>query len=320
MKAARPLATLGMIAGYLGVAALIVGFLVIRASGGALLGRAEKTYGVVLPKVSGVEPDKTSVLTPSGVTIGVVTDMRLSTSNASLQVKLSEPYELHRDASAGVITKTIIGEKAVVLYPGSASQPPLRAGAKIRRVHKELSDPSDALDPLVAAVDKLAPLDAGALLQQLQDQIGPTVAQLDSLLAEVEAIKTGIGNQDGVAARLLTRTSALVGAVASRDAEITAIVDNLTRLSIDLNDLVADNLGAVGQILDLTTQLADVLASKETQLAQALDAFPGIVDKLNVLLDSAVRLLNGEKDRAVQVYVTNLPEIDQMLTILKEGR
>ena len=267
-----------------------------------------------------MEPDKTSVLTPSGVTIGVVTDMRLDPSSAHLQVKLSRPFTLHSDASVGVITKTIIGEKAVVLYPGSRSQPDLRDGDTIRRAHEEISDPSDALDPLVAAVDKLAPLDAGELLKELQAGIGPAVAQLDTLLADVERIKAGMGSQDGVAGRLLERTAALVTVVASRDTEINAVIDNLALLSVEMNDLVTENLAAAQEILALTTQLADVLVSREARLAEALDALPGILDRLNVLLDSAVRLLNGEKDRAIQVLVTNLPEVDQLLAILKEVR
>ena len=136
----------------------------------------------------------------------------------------------------------------------------------------------------------------------------------------MERIKAGMGSQDGVAGRLLERTAALVTVVASRDTEINAVIDNLALLSVEMNDLVTENLAAAQEILALTTQLADVLVSREARLAEALDALPGILDRLNVLLDSAVRLLNGEKDRAIQVLVTNLPEVDQMLAILKEGR
>lgn len=146
MRAKQPLLTLLLISGYFAIAFVIVVYLVIQASSGAYFGSNQRTYKALLPSAPGITANKSDVLNPAGVRVGVVKGVDSVDEGVAVTVQLNEPLPVHDDGYVEVVTKTILGEKSVVVHPGTSSKPAAANNAQLAASQSNSGEPSAALN------------------------------------------------------------------------------------------------------------------------------------------------------------------------------
>jgi len=320
MRAKRPLLTLFLLSGYLLIAAVIVIYLVLQASTGAFFGANERSFKVVLVQAPGINANKSEVLNPAGVRVGVVTSVQNVDSGVAVELKLTRPLPVREDGYVEVVTRSILGEKAVMLHPGSESKNQASNGATLAAASESRAEPSQALNPIAGAVDKLAPLDTGELIKQMRVQLVPVLGQVDTLLQQLDEMGGSFTDLDGAGGRVLTRMSSLMQALASSDTDLESLVSSLSLLTADLGKIVSENVDQLGDILLLTSRLTNTLSKHDQQISLVLDRLPGYLDQLTGILDTVVRMFGQERGLYFRSEIVNLPEISHWLEILEAGR
>lgn len=189
-----------LISGYIAIALVIVVYLIIQASSGAYFGSNQRTFKVLLTGAPGISANKSDVLNPAGVRVGVVKDVTSVDSGVALTFQLNQPLPVREDGYVEVVTKTILGEKSVVVHPGTQSKPAATNNAELAAAaNSSGGEASNALNPIAGAVDKLAPVDTGELMKQMRTQIVPVLGETDQLLSQLHQMGNSFSQVDGPA-------------------------------------------------------------------------------------------------------------------------
>jgi len=310
-----------LISGYLAIAVVIVVYLIIQASSGAYFGSNQRTYKTVLTGAPGITPNKSDVLNPAGVRVGVVKEVERVDSGVALTVQLNEPLPVHEDGYVEVVTKTILGEKSVVVHPGTKTKPAAATDAMLAAASDATGgEPSEALNPIAGAVDKLAPVDTGELVKQMRTQIVPVLGETDELLVQLHQMSTAFADVDGAGGRVLDRLNSLTSQLAAHGDDLGSIVQSLSLLTADLGKVVSENLDQLDDVLLLTSRLSNIIATHDAQIGAVLERLPTYLDILTRTLDNVTRAFGQEHGFYIRADVSNLPSFDHWVEILEAGR
>ncbi|MFN8103880.1 MAG: MlaD family protein [Acidimicrobiia bacterium] len=321
MRAKQPLLTLFLISGYFAIAVLIVVYLVIQASSGAYFGSNQRSFKVVLQSAPGITANKSDVLNPAGVRVGVVKEVQGVDAGVAVTLQLNEPLPIHEDGYAEVVTKTILGEKSVVVHPGTKSKPAAANNAQLSAAANATgAEPSAALNPIAGAVDKLAPVDTGALVKQMRTEIVPVLGETDQLLTQLHQMGTAFADVDGAGGRVLERMNSLMTQLSDHGDDLASVVQSLSILTADLGRVVSENLDQLDDVLLLTSRLSNIVATHDAQIGAVLDRMPSYLDTLTRTLDNLTRMFRQDHGFYVRAQVSNLPTVGHWLEILKAGR
>lgn len=300
---------------------MICVYLIIQASSGAYFGANQRSYKVVLAGAPGITPNKSDVLNPAGVRVGVVKEVERVDAGVAMTVQLNEPLPVHEDGYVEVVTKTILGEKSVVVHPGTKSKPAAGNGAMLAAASDTSGgEPSEALNPIAGAVDKLAPVDTGEMIKQMRTEIVPVLGETDTLLAQVQQMGATFADVDGAGGRVLERMNALMTQLADHGGDLSSIVQSLSVLTADLGQVVSQNLDQLDDVLLLTSRLSNLVATHDAQIGTVLDRLPAYMATLERTLDNVQRSFGQEHGYMIRAQVVNLPNIRDWVEILKAGR
>ncbi|MGW0042947.1 MCE family protein [Rhodococcus sp. NPDC003348] len=230
-----------------------------------------------------------SKVTVLGVPVGTVTEVEPQGTTVRVTMSMPADVELPADASAYVLSPSVISDRHVELGPTYSGGPRLEDGAEIpaERSH--------------------APIDFDSLMNSistLTEAVGGETGSTAQLLTKAADGWHGRGEEFNEAMRNL---SAATGVVGARAEDIGALVTNLSTLmgaldarQVSLDELVRD-LGAVG----------DQWASTDVDIAAPLQ-------DLQVVLDQ-VRTFMNEHGDSVGVAVDNLNAVGDVLTANQAG-
>lgn len=321
MKKRKALTNVLLISGYLVAGIAILVYLIAMASGGGIFGSPGRSYRAVLTNAPGLQANKSDVLNPAGVRIGVVTGVELDDEEALVSVKVIDgDMPVNSDATMEVVTKTILGEKAVVLNPGESGKEAKSDATLKEPAHPAPSEADEALNPLAAAVDKIGGVDAAELLRQLRTDLVPVLGQVEGMFADIGAVSGSFAGQGESMSRIGSRIEELIITVADHDADITSIVQSLSILTAELGDIVTNNLNQLNDLLVLTSRLSGAVAGRNAEIEQALAALPRVLLDLQYILDTVVRAFDGERGVFFNARINNVwskESLQQMLDYLK---
>lgn len=322
MRTSKPFTQFLLIGGYVAIALVIMVYLISFASSGGLLGQSSGDFKADLTEAPGLVANKSDVVNPAGVRIGVVTSVeRVGDTGAVVDFKLTRDFDVHRDATVQVTTKTILGEKSLMLTPGSASSPTAKNGSTLQMpVNPKPNQPDEALNPLAGAVDKLGNVDTAALLRNLRGDLVPVLGKVDVIAQDLSKVSGGLSGSGTSMKNLSTRVQSLIEQLNASGGDIESIVSSLAVITAELNQITIDNLNQLNDILVLSANLSSAVASRQSELNAALSALPDVMVRLQAIVDTVVRAFDGERGQYIAAQVSNFASIDRMLAILKAGR
>jgi phospholipid/cholesterol/gamma-HCH transport system substrate-binding protein len=196
--------------------------------------------------------------------------------------------DLRQDAIATIRAKSLLGEKVVDINAGSATAPPLAAGATLARTRSAI-EADQVFSRLAPVLDKVDPRDLARLIRASSRafermDVGSLQRLVDRLdrLAEAGAPKllAVLDKMDGLAPKA-ERLIASLDALATQTPAFLDRTDTLVRRTQGLVDSVAG---------DLATPSVRVVRRMDAlleRLPSSLDRLDKLSDRLNVTLDQA---------------------------------
>lgn len=310
--------TLANVVIYIIGAVILFAWLTIRASNGGLFGASEASYRVVVPTAPGVEANKTSVLSPSGVKVGVVTGVELASDGAALELKINQPFPVQDDGSAKVIVSNVIGEKAVVVDPGSADAPPAPNNMTLASGQgSTIVNPDSALEP-IAQLNGLR--DNPEVQELIDEQKGHAEAiegDVNAIRADAASLSQVLAAQQVALGNLASRSTALIDDLAAHSGDIDGLVGQAASLAADINGLIDGQLDVVQRGLSLAAGAITIVADHQAEISYVLDRMPKLMALTQQTTDELVRLFRNDKGHYVYLGGTNIVDLERFRAILR---
>lgn len=215
----------------------------------------------------------------NGFKAGKITNLTVQDGKAVLDLSLDHKFSpLHDGASAAVDWKALLGERVVNIQDGPSANAALPSGGMIAGVQAapvELDQVLNALTPTTRThlVGLVKSLDAAMSGQSNTQNLKASIQSAGPALQALGDVLRAMGTDGPAISNLVTRLNGMVGLLATRDADIRAMIDELTHLTT-LTAAQRDNLNAALKVLPGTLRTA----------TSVLGEVPGTVSKTNPLL------------------------------------
>jgi len=249
---------------------IIAAFILMSIRIGEFSFSPQRSYSLSMSFTSVEGLKEGSPLEVAGVGVGEVTGIALKSNNqVEVKAKVNAEVKLPVDTSAAIVTKGVLGDKRIILYPGRAATL-IKPGGQL----KNTSSP--------ASIDEIVGQLAG-------------VAQN---LTEVAGTLTGIFNDDEFRTNLLETmrnihdVSAAAAMVANRNGDdISVMISNLRTTSENLTVLTSSLNEASSQVNGLLSGVAEGRGTvgklmTDDKLYVGLVSTVGRVDKIATKIDS----------------------------------
>lgn len=284
-----------------------------------------------------------------GLNAGTVTDVRLRDGQALVEVDLvNDVRPLTVGTTARIEYRALLGERVLAIVPGNEDAAPLPDGAVV-----DGNIPRVELDAVLNTLTPEVRRELEGLFQQLGSTLegseqdargtllhaGPTVHALGQVLTAIgddgEALEALVAQTAELSSRVADRRTevrqvvdgleASFAALADRDAELTAVLDELPSTLDQVGETLGDLDPTVDEVLpvvrdlqpvtrrlpDVADSLAPALVELRPTVAELRAVMPMVDDLLQVvpgLLDDADATLPGA-DRALE---GTLPTVDTL--------
>jgi len=304
---------------YLLGAMILFAWLTIRASNGGFFSSSEAKYKVVLPTAPGVEANKTSVLSPSGVRVGVVTDVALVDNGAALELKITQPLQIYEDGSAKIVVSNVIGEKAVVIDSGTDGSPAPSGMTLASSQGSTIVNPDQALEPLQQLEDLRSDPEVRRIIDEQKGHIDNAKADVAAINDDLSTLNGLMSAQSVALNNVLGRTNELVTNLSGHGGDIESVLGQTAGLAYDVNSLLDGELDMVQKVLSFSADALEILAAHQGELNYVLSEMPKLLGLVQSTTDELVKMFNNEKGHYVFLGVTNLVDLNRFLEILQGG-
>ena len=246
------------------------------------------TYSAEFPEAAGLQAD--DQVTVAGVEAGRVQSVELEGDHVLVTFNVTDAWVGNR-TTASIEIRTLLGSKFLALDPrGDGEQDPGQVITRDRT--KSPFDVVEAFNGLSGTIDQLdtgqlatslttlsdtfrntAPEVRGSLdgLSRLSQTISSRDAQLKSLLAGTRQLSTTLADRRGDVVKLINDGNLLLGELQRRKDAIAALLDGVTKLSVQLRGLVADNQAQLRPTLETLDKVLAVLERNRDNLGELLD-------------------------------------------------
>lgn len=240
----------------------------------------------------------------AGIEIGHVEQLEVKNGQALLTLLLHDGTEAHKDAHAEIRSKSLLGEKYILLTAGSPSQPLLQDGDAILET-KTPVDLDEVLNHLAPVLTKLDPNDLNSLIHTL-------AVSLDGKSQDIRTLLTG--------------SAELMGELTKNKGTITRLVNNLDAAASGANSVLNGNRGAINRIVRNLDSVTARLRTDAPDLVQNINKVTVDVQKITgpfsgrapMLAQNLDRIADGAADLSDQLkkHPELVPNLNQTLAEL----
>ncbi|OBK14112.1 MlaD family protein [Mycobacterium asiaticum] len=268
------------------VAVLIGAMLLVHA-----LGAGYRHYTAEFLQAASLRPG--NPITVAGIPVGEVTSMKLDGDHVEAGLKIRNDVVLGRDSKASIKVTTILGSRYLALEPnGSGSL----ANNTFDLAHTEVpydlqaalhdatttfeqvdSDRfAQSLAVLGKQLEKLPPVvpQAMANIDSLSSIIAQRRDQLGQLLKSTEQVTNTLRRQQANIGSVVNQAQQLLGEFAARRAVFHAMMQSLTSLVDNMNQIVVNDRAGVDALLKDMREFTDMVAKHDDLVGNVLQATP----------------------------------------------
>ncbi len=191
------------------------------------------TVYALFDDVQGLIP-KSRVLI-AGISVGYIDTIRLEGNRARVDIVMDEGIELHEDARVAMRSASLLGEKLLVIYPGSVTEPLIPDGGQIL-----LAQEPTSMDAILTTVSEIATniRDVSAQMQRSfgTDEAGDRMqSALLNLREALEAVNRTIQANEAVVGNTLRNVEDATEAAGPR---LIRILDNVESATRNLDQVI----------------------------------------------------------------------------------
>lgn len=266
----------------------------------------------IFPDAQGVIPD--SSVTIGGALAGRVEQVSLTPRGAKVTMRLLDRWQntLHRDATAAIRIKSLLGERFVNIDPGNPGTPMLASDSTISQpgsMSVELTDVLNMLDqPTRASLGALLSETNGALggrggdintaihdlrtlvtdLQPVTQTFDQRSADVQHLIAQADTVTRDLADQQGNLGALITGANTTFSTLDQDKSSLLTLINSGDTLSRDFSTVLdpqtqtafRDTLNNAPPALSQTAALGSTLAPTVQQLRPGLPSYVALLPEL----------------------------------------
>jgi phospholipid/cholesterol/gamma-HCH transport system substrate-binding protein len=205
----------------------------------------------------------------AGAPVGQVKGIEVRRGKAVVQMEVDKGVTIPEDSTAAVRWRNVMGQRVIYLEPGR-SPTKLRDGARVRHTRSvvDLGEIVNSLGPLTRSLD---PNQLNKILFAFTQALDGNEQNINLLVNNFDVLLATFSNRRKTIEQMVDDYSTVSDAVAVRDKQIAASVDNVKELVQVFagNHRLLEN--AVVEVAGVTTNLNQVLGGNDAQLARIID-------------------------------------------------
>src|SRR5207302_10068126 len=167
-------------------------------------------------------------------------------------------------SSAAIRWRSLIGQRYVYLYPGTASTG-FRDGDRVAKTRSvvDVGELFNRLGPIVQAVD---PKQVNVFLDTIVQALDGNSDKIRESIDSLAVIAQSLGSRDQAIGRLVDNVNTVAGAINDRDAQIRTVLDNLVLISQTFSENTGVISNAVTELGDFSDNFGSLLANNRGQI------------------------------------------------------
>ena len=224
-----------------------------------------------------------------GVKVGQVTELETSPGSdvVTVTMEIDDEVELSSDASAVILTASLLGERYVQLVDGEDAEP-LDEGGLIplerTAVPFEFDEVLNGLNDFVGGLDED---EVGRLVTNLSDLLEGNGAQLGETIDAASGAIGALKENDEELIELAGAVADLNETMATRDQELALLLDDWIRVTDTLTSESTDLDGALDNLVVLTREIAELMLEHRETLSADIDTLTRVGRTLDRNLEDA---------------------------------
>jgi phospholipid/cholesterol/gamma-HCH transport system substrate-binding protein len=288
--------TLGVV-GTLGVAAFLLGALLLPSMPFV---RGGYDYSAMFTEAGGLQSGDAVIV--AGQPVGEVEDLAVERGLVRIDFYAQSDVVLPDRTRAEVKVRTLLGQKALTLYPEGRGAIEEDAVIPVERTVAPF-DITQALAELTRTGQEIDTARLGDAFSTLASTLRGSSEALGPALTGLDRLSTTIASRDAALRELLERAQRVTGVLADRNGQITTLIRDGNTLFAELER----RFDTIRQLLVSTTQvsqeLSGLIAENRATIGPSLDQLRGVLDLLNRNRDNLAATL-----REAVPYVRTLGE------------
>ncbi|MFH1017902.1 MAG: MlaD family protein [Pseudomonadota bacterium] len=253
---------------------LIIIYMSLKVNDRGYVGTGSKIYQAHFESVSGLI--RKVPIEVAGITVGYVEDMRLDGDTALVHIRVRKDIQVHADAALTIRDRGLLGDKFIMMNPGTSETPVLADGGEIRKTYTKND------------------------FQQIAQSLTETANTVRELV-ESDNPKGALGR---VVVNMRDMSQKLNDIVGANENRVSQILRHLESFSADLSDITGENKEQIHSVLvalgDVAVSMRDALG-KNGQISMAAEHMNKSMESLDRILAKVERgegtvgkLLNDE--------------------------
>jgi len=299
-------------------AAILFGWLLIRASNGGFLTAASHHYSMLAPSAPMIEPNKTDVITTGGVEVGVVTGVDSKENGALIEFKITGDVVFQEDAVGYVVIQHIIGQKAVMIDAGHAKKEASDGMLIPYADEGSIVNADDAMGP----VREMIEIPYGEDFRDFVDRnvdVGEIVRDdAEEILEGVDDLRGVLSSQQEALERSADRSGALIDELSARGADISLLIERAADLATEVESLLQGRVDIVARGISLAADTLQLVSARQVEMSAILARLPYVAKLAAEVSDEVIRLAENHQGSYIDLSAVQVPFLDEILRILKE--
>ncbi|MFG2003747.1 MCE family protein [Spirillospora sp. NPDC048911] len=227
----------------------------------------------------------------AGTPVGQVSSIKVKQGKAVVGMEIDDEVRVPDDSTAAIRWRNAMGQRIVYLEPGT-SQAKLSPGARVPRTRSvvDLGDIVNSLGPITRNLD---PAQINKILFSFSQALDGNEQNINLMIQNLDGLLRTFAVRKATLRTMIKDYETVTGAVAVRDRQIAASVDNLAELAkvFANNRKLLEN--AVVEVAGVTTNLNQVLGGNDAQLARIVGNLGKFAETFRINVDNLEKMVQN---------------------------
>ncbi|MEU5877748.1 MlaD family protein [Spirillospora sp. NPDC047279] len=231
------------------------------------------------------------VVKVAGAPVGQVKSIKVERGKAVVGMEIDHDVRVPDDSTAAIRWRNAMGQRIVYLEPGT-SQARLAAGARVPKTRSvvDLGDVVNSLGPITRNLD---PVQINKILFSFSQALDGNEQNINLMIQNLDGLLQTFAARKQTISSMIKDYETVSSAVAVRDRQIAASVDNLAELTkvFANNHKLLEN--AVVEVAGVTTNLNQVLGGNDAQLARIVGNLAKFAETFRLNVDNLEKMVQN---------------------------
>ncbi|GAA2434320.1 hypothetical protein GCM10010191_55900 [Actinomadura vinacea] len=227
----------------------------------------------------------------AGTPVGQVGSIEVRRGKAVVGMEVDREVRVPDDSTAAIRWRNVMGQRVVYLEPGRAAAK-LGDGGRVRHTRSvvDLGEIINSLGPLTKNLD---PNQLNKILFAFTQALDGNEQNIGLLVQNFDVLLQTVNTRRATIERMIDDYETVSDAVATRDKQIAASVDNLRELTQVFagNNRLLEN--AVVEVAGVTTNLNQILGGNDAQLARIIDNLGRFSETFRLNVDQLEKMVQN---------------------------